>query len=192
MPAYYFERALFVVGEPNSGKSTQLRSIFRDVRFGTGGSIPHTRNLAEIYQFSNERSLYLRLSSPHEMGESIRKKRGRDGSSTSFLKKTAAKLAANTPDGGRRWNFACAMQPYAAKRMPDIVVTCRAFVTHFNPERIRVVFLSPNWHGEYLQETAHATLVNGLRRIPSVEICWIDARDRIANGLFLCDFFDFV
>lgn len=30
MPSYHFERALFVVGEPNSGESNQLRSMFRD------------------------------------------------------------------------------------------------------------------------------------------------------------------
>ena len=31
MPSYHFERALFVVGEPNSRKSNQLRSMFREV-----------------------------------------------------------------------------------------------------------------------------------------------------------------
>jgi hypothetical protein len=40
MPTYYFERALFIVGEQNSGKSTQLRSMFRDVRLGTSGIVP--------------------------------------------------------------------------------------------------------------------------------------------------------
>jgi hypothetical protein len=65
MPRYHFERALFVVGEPNSGKSNQLRSMFRDVRLGTRGDIPTARKLDEVYRLSNERSLYLRLTSPH-------------------------------------------------------------------------------------------------------------------------------
>ena len=75
MHSYCFERALFVVGEPNSGKSNQLRSMFRDIRLGTGGNIPSGRRLDEVYRLSNERSLYLRLTSPHEAGESLGKKR---------------------------------------------------------------------------------------------------------------------
>jgi hypothetical protein len=50
MPSYHFERALFVVGEPNSGKSNQLRSLFRDIRLGTGGTIPAGRRLEEVYR----------------------------------------------------------------------------------------------------------------------------------------------
>jgi hypothetical protein len=57
MPPYYFERALFVVGEPNSGKSNQLRSMFRAVCVGTGGNLPTGRRLDEVYRLSNERSL---------------------------------------------------------------------------------------------------------------------------------------
>ena len=51
--------------------------------------------------------------------------------------------------------------------------------------------LSPDRHGRCLQETQHMELVDGLREIPSVEVCWIDARDRTVNGLLLADFFDF-
>jgi hypothetical protein len=71
MPEYQFERALFVVGEPDSGKSTQLRSIFRDVRLGTQGEVPPKSNLPDVYRLSNERCLYLRLTSPHEAKESL-------------------------------------------------------------------------------------------------------------------------
>jgi hypothetical protein len=188
MPAYHFERALFVVGAPNAGKSNQLRSMFRDIRLGTGGVIPTKRNIREFYRLSIERCLYLRLTSPHEMKESIRKKRGSHGT---FLEKTAEKMEANTPHLGRRWNFAGALQPDAENYMPDVVVTCRAFVRYFNPERTRLVFLSPDRHGSCLQEAGQIDLVNRLRQIPSVEITWIDARDRTANGFLLADFFDF-
>jgi hypothetical protein len=188
MSRYYFERALFVVGEPNSGKSAQLRSMFRDVRLGTGGTVPTARNLPEMYRLSNERSLYIRLSSPHEKGEYIGRRRDRDADN--FLDKTEEKISANTPHFGRRWNFACAVQPTAARNMPDVVDTVRAFVGRFDPERTRVLFLSPDRHGALLQG-AHEPLVTGLRTIPSVEIAWIDARDRTANGLLIADFFDF-
>ena len=107
MPIYHFERALFVVGEPNSGKSNQLRSMFRDVRLGTGGNIPTGRRLDEVYRLSNERSLYLRLTSPHEAGESLGKKRRK----RNFLEKTAQIIDENAPRFGRRWNFAGALQP---------------------------------------------------------------------------------
>jgi GTPase Era involved in 16S rRNA processing len=60
MKKYYFERALFIVGKPNSGKSTQLKSMFRDVRFGTNSRIPPTRSIKEVYRLSNERALHIR------------------------------------------------------------------------------------------------------------------------------------
>jgi hypothetical protein len=191
MHTYHFERALFVVGEPNSGKSKQLRSIFRDIRFGTHGIIPTERKLPEFYRLSNERCLYLRLTSPHEMKESIGRRRSGREAPSNFLEKTAEKIAANTPQLGKRWNFAGALQPNAANHMPNVVATCGAFVGYFNPERTRVVFLSPVRRGAYLEKEAHMNFVDGLRRIPSVELCWIDARDRTGNGLLLADFFDF-
>lgn len=187
MPSYHFERALFVVGEPNSGKSSQLRSMFRDVRLGTCGGIPTGRRLDEVYRLSNERSLYLRLTSPHEARESL----GAKGHKRNFLEKTAQIIEENTPGFGRRWNFAGALQPGTRKYMPDVVRTCRAFVRYFEPERTRVAFLSPDRHGRSLQETEHMRLVDGLLDIPSVEICWIDARNRTVNGFLLADFFDF-
>lgn len=180
MAIYHFERALFVVGEQNSGKSTQLRSMFRDVRLGNDEIIPGADKLREMYRLSNERCLYLRLTSPHEVGETL----------AQFLDKIAAKIEGSVPQLGRRWNFAGPLQPTAANHMPDVVATCRGFASRFNPERTRVAFLSPDRHEARLQ-AAHMVLVDGLRNIPSIEICWIDARDRTANGLLLCDFFDF-
>jgi hypothetical protein len=187
MSRYYFERALFAVGEPNSGKSNQLRSMFRDARLGTRGDVPTSRRLDEVYRLSNERSLYLRMTSPHEAKEYIgRKRRG-----TNFLEKTAGIINEHTPQYGARWNFAGALQPRSRHHMPDLVGTCRAFVRYFEPERTRVVFLSPDRHGISLQAGEHLDLVDGLRNIPSVEVCWIDARERSVNGLLLADFFDF-
>jgi hypothetical protein len=188
MPSYYFERALFVVGEQDSGKSTQLRSMFRDVRLGTDGLIPDSRNLREMYPLSNERWLYVRLTSPHEMREYVRG-RPEDGTEN-FLDKTENKIQASTPRLGRRWNFACPIQPFPAKNMPDSVDTVSEFVKRFEPERTRVLFLSPDRRGALLQQ-AHMPLISGLKQIPSVEIAWIDARDRTPNGLLIADFFDF-
>ena len=74
--------------------------------------------------------------------------------------------------------------------MPDVVDTVEAFVDRFGPERTRVLFLSPDQHEVFLQD-GHLPLVDGLRKIPSVEIAWIDARDRTPNGLLIADFFDF-
>jgi hypothetical protein len=191
MLSYHVERVLFVVGEPNSGKSTQLRSMFRDVRLGTRGSIPRGGGkIPELYRLSNDRCLYLRLTSPHEMRETIGRKQHGRTAPPNFLEKTAEKITAHTPRLGKRWSFVSALQPNAANNMPNVVEVCRAFARYFNPERIRVVFLSPDRHGAYLQEE-HVSLVLGLQEIPSAEICWIDARDRTANGLLLADFLDF-
>ncbi len=183
--AYHFERALFVVGERNSGKSVQLRSLFRDFRLGTDGSIPAKVNLPEMYRLSNERLLYIRLSSPHESGESVS-----DDGHENFLDKTHQKFL-DRCYYARRWNFAGALQPTAHNHMPDASSSVRAFAERFNPERIRVAFLSPDKDGVFLQKKYDA-LVAPLRAIPSVEICWIDSRDRRSNGLLLADFFDFM
>lgn len=180
MSNYHFERAQFVVGERNSGKSTQLRSMFRDVRLGTNGGIPDAANLPEIYRLSGERSLYLRITSPHERRETL----------SEFLDKTEEKTKGRAPHEGTRWNVACALQPFADNQMPDVAETVERFVRRFDPERTRVVFLSPDRHRELLQRT-HDPLITALRQVPTVEICWIDARDRTANGLMLADFFDF-
>jgi len=166
--------------------------MFRDVRLGTGGDIPTERRLPELYRLSNERCLYLGLTSPHEAGESLGRKRHGRRAPTNFLEKTVGTIEGNTPRMGRRWSFAGALQPYARNHMPDVVKTCRAFVRYFEPERTRIVFLSPDRHGEPLQETEHLVLVDRLREIPSIEVCWIDARNRTVNGLLLADFFDFI
>ena len=60
----YIERALFVIGYPDTGKSTQLRSMFLDWRLGTQGQVPTASNVRKTYALSNERWLYLRLTSP--------------------------------------------------------------------------------------------------------------------------------
>ena len=102
MPTYYFERALFIVGEQNSGKSTQLRSMFRDVRLGTGGKDSRRdENSGDVPTI--ERALSdIRLTSPHEAGEWIKRRPRDDDEAENFLEKTEDKLARNTPDMGRR------------------------------------------------------------------------------------------
>ena len=68
----YVERALFIVAPRNFGKSTTLRSMFRDHRLGTAGKIPKAPKLPDEYRLGNERRLYLRLTSPHEANESLK------------------------------------------------------------------------------------------------------------------------
>jgi hypothetical protein len=187
----HLERALFVVGEANSGKSKQLRSMFLDVRFGNDGIIPSGRKLQEIYRLSNDRCLYLRLTSPHEAGEFIGKRPSREKKLKNFFEKTTETIATYHHHAIRRWNFASALQRSRSNHMPDAVTTCGAFVERFKPERTRVVFLNPDRHGVHLSEEIYLRLVDRLREIPRLDICCIDARNREANGLFLADFFDF-
>ena len=182
---YYFERALFIVGEQNSGKSTQLRSMFLDRRLGKNGRIPRKGKLVETYSLSNERWLYLRLTSPHEVGECIAGTAGKN-----FLDKTEKRMTSHRP-AVVRWNFACALQPSASNNMPDLDETIEAFVNRFHPERTRIVFLSPDRRGSLLQPL-HTGLVSSLTSLHShIEVCWIDAQSRTANGVLLADFFDF-
>lgn len=174
--AIWLERALFVVAPQDSGKSSQLRAMFLDRRLGNNGNVPTTRNIPDTYYISNERRLYLRLTSPHEYGETPKE----------FLDKTAAKM------GYGRWCFAGALQPGAFNQMPDVVDSVKRFIKAFEPERVRVAFLSPNRHGHRLKSFLPGRdLLDELLQIPTVEAVCIDARQRQSNGLFLADFLDF-
>ena len=134
------------------------------------------RNLPETYYISNQRRLHLRLTSPHEYGET----------SKEFIDKARNKMR----DG--RWCFAGAFQPDAHNKMPDIVRSVESFTEALNPERVRVVFLSPNRHGvEVCEFLSGRDLSEELLQIDAVEVVCIDARKRESNGLFLADFFDF-
>ncbi|AXF20509.1 hypothetical protein CUJ89_08470 [Burkholderia pyrrocinia] len=175
--AIYFERALFVIAPRNHGKSTTLRSLFLDQRLGRNGKIPDELKLNDDYYLSNERRLYLRLTSPHEADENL----------DHFLSKSSEKMR-----GRGRWNFAGPLHPAAYKSMPDAVTTVDAFVNFFQPERVRVALLSPNHQGTNdLEWDGGGDLSSDLLGIDGVEVVRIDVRQRNKNGLLLADFFDF-
>lgn len=172
------ERVLFVVAPPDSGKSTQLRSIFLDQRFGTKGAIPQSsdqRRLTSSYHISNERRLHLRLTSPHEYGDTPME----------FIEKASTQMASG------RWCFACPLQPDAHNNMPDVIETIRLFNEALSPERVRVCFLSPTRHSTILPDFLPERDLSEELLSSGVEVTCIDARHREANGLFLADFFDF-
>lgn len=181
MKEKYLERVLFVVAGRHCGKSTQLRSMFRDVRLGMKAEIPKDHKLKDFHRLTNESFLYLRLSSPHELKESPRE----------FLSKTKAKIDGAGPEWGRRWNFACALQAEAANKMPDSLETVESFVECLEPERTRVAFPNPGRSGKLLSEEDVLRLSRRLHRVPSVEVCWIDGRVKADNGLLPADFFAF-
>ena len=152
--------------------------MFVDRRLGTVGVPPPSeqRRLSDSYYLSNERRLYLRLTSPHESGET----------SEGFLEKTKSKM------GGGRWCYAGPFQPNRFKKMPDVVQFVESFVKFFEPERVRVAFLSPNRHGQEVKSFVPSRdLSQELLAIPSVEVVSLDGRQRGKNGLLLADFFDF-
>jgi len=118
--------------------------------------------------------LYVRLTSPHERGESPK----------DFFKK----IKQNTGEG--RWSIAVPLQPDQANKMPNVVGTVRKFRAIFFPERVRVCFLSPDCRGVVHDEEI-GPLINKLWKIDGVECVMIDATNTNKNGLFYSDFFDF-
>ena len=176
----YIERALFVIGDQNTGKSTQLRSMFLDWRLGTKGEVPTANKVRETYALSNERWLYLRLTSPQEVGDTLDK----------FLDKCAGKMQATGPTE-RRWNLAGALQPNSPSRLPDGPDVIEGFIQRFTPERVRAVILSPGRSGNYMSESDHQHLTGRLHALSGVEVMTMDATTRTANGLMYADFFDF-
>ena len=93
-----------------------------------------------------------------------------------------------------RFNYACAVQPRAAGKMPGIVDVCKGLTGQFLPERVRVVQLSPGQ--DRSQSSALTTTeVDGLRQL-DIEVITVDARRsqlpvEPANTRVLADFFDF-
>lgn len=172
----YIERALFVVGEQNSGKSTQLRSMFADYQLY--GEIPDPGNLKESFPIGHDRSLYVRMTSPHEYGESP----------VDFHNKIRNK----THSG--RWCIASPMQPSASNKMPNIVDAIKLFSKEFSPERIRVCFLYPEakvMDSGQIANTPSFEYIPKLWNIANTECAYIDARTTSQNGTFLFAFFDF-
>ena len=67
------------------------------------------------------------------------------------------------------------------------------FATNWNGLQVKARacgFLSPSESRNVLQQN-HVSLVDRLRAVPSVELLWIDSRERTVNGLLLADSFDF-
>jgi hypothetical protein len=154
----YLERALFVVGLQDSGKSTQIRSIFKDMRFGTNGEIPSQSKLPDSYFLSNDRKIYIRITSPHESKETLKE----------FLDKTERKTFSD------RWCVVAPLQPNAINSMPDLAQTVKAFSDRFDPDRIRIVFLLPDRHGND-DYSIYQKQLEDLFAIDCVECLSIDA-----------------
>ena len=176
----YVERALFVMGDQNTGKSTQLRSMFLDWRLGTSGEIPSASNLRNSYRLGNERSLYLRLTSPHEAGDTMKE----------FLDTCAGQMQSGA-GGWCRWNFAGALQVSKSNNLPPGTKVIKRFIKRFAPERVRAVILSPNRSGIVLETNELRQMTQDLRSLTGCEVMMVDATSRAANGLMYADFFDF-
>ena len=176
----YIERALFVVGDQNTGKSTQLRSMFLDWRLNTQGVVPTTKKVRITHALSNERWLYLRLMSPHETGETLEE----------FLDKCAGVMQAKGQTAPR-WNIAGALQQTGTGKLPDGPGVIAGFMQRFAPERVRTVILSPNRSGIYMPEVDHQHVMKALHALPGVEVMTADATTPTVNGMMYADFFDF-
>lgn len=172
---------------PNAGKSYLLRNMYNDPRFGEDGHVPLGQGHIRIppVKLSSARQLFVRLSSPHEMNETL-----------SQFFDGIERFAQRAWKDGFRFNLACAVQPRAAKKTPDIITICGELKRSFMPERIRIVQIDPRQDGE----AANGALLTAgeLRRLWSIdnniiEIATIsgDRRGQAMNGWFLADYFDF-
>lgn len=178
----HMERVLFVVGKQRAGKSRLLRHMFVDRRLGTNGRIPDASRIKRV-TLSPERCLAIRCTSPHERKETLRQ----------FLAKIDHEMQ-RASDEFWRFNYACALQPEAENKMPDLVTICKKFNARFAPERIRVILIDPRQDGRHGSRLIQSE-VDELRTL-SVEMVIIDGHRstppyEYPNGIFLADFFDF-
>jgi hypothetical protein len=178
----HMERALFVLGGQNAGKSRTLRQMFIDTRLGTSGNVPE-ESIIKLVSLSHDRCLHVRCTSPHERKETI----------DEFFEKLDHTME-RAWDKYWRFNFACAMQPRAANNMPDLFSTFKAFREKFEPERIRVIQIDPRQDEDEkkidLLLSHHE--VDELRTL-RIEMAIVDGRKSSApnqhpNGFFLAVF----
>ena len=184
--AAHLERVLLVCGMQNSGKTTLLRHMYVDPRFGTADRVPNRRRgRLPVVALSRERCLYIRSASPHERHESL----------AGFL----GQLERQIDLAWRRWdywrvNIACAVQPDATEDTPDATTICEAIRRRFVPERMRLVQIDPTQRGNAGVRLSIDQL-DRLREIPA-EVISVDGRrsageNQHPNGFLLADFFDF-
>ena len=177
-----FERALFVMGNQNSGKSTRIRNMYADVRMGRHGRVPQkkVRNFRTV-RLSHERRLYVRIQSPQEAGETL----------TRFFGKIDKAIKRDDPTA--RWNMVTAMQRGEGENIDDGVSVIDSFIRTYKPERVRVALIHPPAKGDLLTEAELADTRDRIRDLerPGVVVEALQIEGRGRNGLLLSDFFDF-
>lgn len=174
----YLERSLFIVGNQNDGKSSQIRDVFRDTRLHNNGisRIGDNGRLPDWIHISNERFLHIRLTSPHEYGDGF----------DEFTSKIDAK---NDFVGGKyRWNFMGALQTNAFRNMPNSEDVAIHFNKKYRPERSRLILIYKNFSGKTKSQN-EMDRISAACASHDIEFAMIDATAN--NGLILSDFFDF-
>jgi len=173
----YLERALFVIGDQNDGKSSAIRDVFSDYRFGNEGKskIGSNGRLTDWTPISNERWLHIRLTSPHEYG---------DGYDEFFSKINERIVGQNK----FRWNFLGALQTNAFGKMPNSESVIEKFYEQYKPERVRVCLIFTGYSGKERTKD-EIWRISSSCKTKKFEFCMIDAQQ--SNGLFLADYFDF-
>lgn len=181
----HVERVLFVIGRQRAGKSTLLRQMFVDPRFARRGSATKSKRGQAHVRLSPGLCLHIRYASPHEWGDTLEE----------FFAKIDDERRRRSHNYWR-FNFACALQPTQENNMPGIVETCRAFQKRFDPERIRVVQISPRQDKRtHDEDILSSNSIDQLRRL-GVEFATIDGRretfKQATNGWLLADFFNYI
>ena len=150
-------------------------------RLTCNGMIPTERSIPRSYALSNERRLYLRLTSPHEAGEDL----------SEFLATCDSEMWPGR-QGAQRWNFAGALQLSMTEKLRESPAEIiESFKERFFPERVRVAILSPDRRGWTMEWSQLQSMTKDLRNSGSCEVMVVDATDRKANGNLYADFFDF-
>ncbi|AZZ36403.1 hypothetical protein CIK05_06225 [Bdellovibrio sp. qaytius] len=194
----YIERALFIVGVQNSGKTTLINNAIDSVPHWLKIGTPRPKkiknkkyNLGGSYIISSDRKLYVRTSSFHESGRNT----------AYFLKSMKDK----TKTG--RWNVICPMQPEATYtkegnvKMAEPAEAIKKFIERFNPEHIRVYLLDLRFDKiEKTKKRKSVVVINDkdirkhiskLQKIKNVECTYLNVKNENKNNHTITDFFNF-
>lgn len=173
-----FERALFVLGYQNAGKSTAIRRMYKDWRMGRQGQVPQKRTTRfPVIRLSNERMLYVRVQSPQERGEDW----------TKFTGRIDRAIRTNGPNA--RWNSACAMQISRGTNIAGGLSVIRRFIRKYKPERVRVALMNPPARGDALTDDDLTKILEGIQALAGEPL---QVYGRGQSGFLLADFFDFI
>ena len=165
------DRAVFVIGEPGWGKSTQIWSVLNEPPLsGVYGGVPEDkRGCQRVFEYDHHRMLALKVSSPHEYEQNM-----------PDLFNAIDKLMASSSRPIGVWSLICALQPYARYEVPDSWEVIAKMRDRYQCATSALV-INPGWKGRSHDAGKLSHLVHEIAQT-GTDVCVGDGSGQVYNG----------